>query len=74
MKVTLFALFTALLIVGCGEVENEKAIPVSTKQKKANKNKEEVPDSETVQKEGPLGDMDGDGIPNKDDSDPLGQK
>ena len=72
MKATLFALFTALLMVGCGEIENKKAIPVLTEQKEANENKGEVPNIEPVQSEGPLGDMDGDGIPNKDDSDPLG--
>ena len=72
MKAILFSLIFALLMVGCGEIENKKAIPVLTEQKEANENKGEVPNIKPVQSEGPLGDMDGDGIPNKDDSDPLG--
>ena len=74
MKTTLFALFVALLMVGCREVEDKKVIPVLTEQKEANESKWEISNIEPVQSEGPLVDMDGDGIPNKDDSDPLGQK
>ena len=65
-------------MVGCGEIENKKAIPVLTEQKEANKNKGKCLISNqfkvTLILWASLGDMDGDGIPNKDDSDPLGQK
>ena len=68
----IFVLFISLFIVGCGEVENKKVISSFPKNKEANKSKGVVSEMKTVQSEGPLGDMDGDGMPNKDDSDPLG--
>ena len=72
MKHFIFSLIVALLTVGCGEIENKKVIPSFPSQKEANTSKGEQSEIKTVQSEGPLGDMDGDGIPNKDDSDPLG--
>ena len=72
MKRISFTLLIGLLMVGCEEIENKKAISVLTEQKEANESKGQVSIIESVQSEGPLGDMDGDGIPNKDDSDPLG--
>ena len=72
MKYIIFVLLISPFIVGCGEIENKNVTPAFPEQKEANKSMREVPESKTVQSEGPLGDMDGDGIPNKDDSDPLG--
>ena len=72
MKYMIFLSFLSIFIVGCGEVENKKVIPSLPEKKEANESKGEVSKINTVQSEGPLGDMDGDGIPNKDDSDPLG--
>ena len=72
MKAILLSLVVALLMVGCGETEDKKEIPVLTEQKEANESEGKVPYNKSDQIEGPLGDMDGDGIPNKDDSDPLG--
>tara|TARA_B100001287_G_scaffold239203_1_gene213015 strand:- start:286 stop:537 length:252 start_codon:yes stop_codon:yes gene_type:complete len=73
MKAILFTLFSVLLVVGCGEIE-KKSNSRYTDQKKANENKGKVHYIKPFQSEGPLGGIDRDGTPNKDDSDPLGQK
>jgi hypothetical protein len=73
MKKCFFFVGAILLFLGCGEIEIQPSSSSLSNQSEGNDSNSKVPEVETIKPEGLNGDMDGDGILNKDDSDPLGQ-
>lgn len=73
MKKHFFLACAILLFLGCGEIEIQPSSNSLSNQSEGNDSNSKVLEIEIIKPEGPNGDMDGDGILNKDDSDPLGQ-